>query len=211
MSQLVWFLSCWTWSLHRLSVPDGLHPPSCGLSLWQHQDGEVPAAAPGAGQQQDEGELHLSRLMMPNPVLASAVSTVVDLMFASVLASRWATPPCTRRLSRATRTSSPCCWNTVLSPTRPHRWDPQASLIHLAASTHEASSAWGNIWQHKCQYSPLLTCNFVFLGSSNDTILIYQFHSYVTVFQRSCDTVGMEQYIQHTRCVSGIMMLFICL
>lgn len=31
-----------------LLVSDGLHTPSCGLSLWQHQDGEVPSAAAGS-------------------------------------------------------------------------------------------------------------------------------------------------------------------
>lgn len=38
-------------------VSDGLHTPSCGLSLWQHQDGEVPSAATGSCEQQDEGKL----------------------------------------------------------------------------------------------------------------------------------------------------------
>ena len=51
-------------STNRLSllVPDGLHTPSCGLSLWQHQDGEVPSAAAGPSEQQDKGKLYLSHL-----------------------------------------------------------------------------------------------------------------------------------------------------
>lgn len=51
-------------STNRLSllVPDGLHTPSCGLSLWQHQDGEVPSAAAGPSEQQDKGKLYLAHL-----------------------------------------------------------------------------------------------------------------------------------------------------
>lgn len=39
-----------------LSLSDGLHPSPCSVSLWQHQDGEVPAAATGQCQQQNKGE-----------------------------------------------------------------------------------------------------------------------------------------------------------
>ena len=37
--------------------------------------------------------------------------------------SRWATPLCTRQLSRAIPILSPCCWNTEPSPMRLLRWD----------------------------------------------------------------------------------------
>ena len=39
-----------------LSLSDGLHPSPCSVSLWQHQDGEVPPAATGQRQQQNKGE-----------------------------------------------------------------------------------------------------------------------------------------------------------
>lgn len=35
---------------------DGLHSPSCGLSLWQYQDGQVPLTATGQRKQQDQGK-----------------------------------------------------------------------------------------------------------------------------------------------------------
>ena len=35
---------------------DGLHPSPCSVSLWQHQDGEVPAAGTSQRQQQNLGE-----------------------------------------------------------------------------------------------------------------------------------------------------------
>ena len=45
-----------------LLVPDGLHTPSCGLSLWKHQDGEVSSAAAGSREQQDKGNLPICHL-----------------------------------------------------------------------------------------------------------------------------------------------------
>lgn len=35
---------------------DGLHSPSCGLSLRQYQDGQVPLTATGQRKQQDQGK-----------------------------------------------------------------------------------------------------------------------------------------------------------
>ena len=37
-------------------LSDGLHPSPRSMSLWQHQDGEVPPAATGQCQQQNTGE-----------------------------------------------------------------------------------------------------------------------------------------------------------
>ena len=135
-----------------LLVSDGLHTPSCGLSLWQHQDGEVPPAAASSCEQQDKGNTSLfSRvlytyvrpvprmvlMMFVYPAVITSMSrmTGVTLVLASRLSlclvvfdhlhlhsSRWATPLSTRRLSKATPISWPCCWNTEPSRMRSLRW-----------------------------------------------------------------------------------------
>lgn len=33
----------------------GIQPPPCGLSLWQREDGQLPAEESGQGQRQDQG------------------------------------------------------------------------------------------------------------------------------------------------------------
>lgn len=37
------------------SVSDGIHPPACGLSLWQRKDGALSVKEPGQSQCQDKG------------------------------------------------------------------------------------------------------------------------------------------------------------
>lgn len=36
-------------------TPAGIHSAPCGLSLWQREDGQLPAEEPGEGQRQDQG------------------------------------------------------------------------------------------------------------------------------------------------------------
>lgn len=44
-------------------VSDGIHTPACGLSLWQHQNGEVSSAAAGPCELQDEGKRRLTFIL----------------------------------------------------------------------------------------------------------------------------------------------------
>lgn len=95
-------------SLSNFLRSDGLHTHTCGLSLWQRKNGNLPDSKPRKDQRQDQGRT----------ADAEVVSHTSRSLFVTELCvCRTGTLLCTRQLSRATPTSSTFCSSRVPPPT----------------------------------------------------------------------------------------------
>ena len=94
-------------------TPAGIHSSPCGLSLWQREDGQLPAEEPGEGQRQDQG--NCSKLFLYSCV-QRRLKCMTRLKPFSCFC-RTVTRRSIRRRSRDTHTSSTSCCITEHRPT----------------------------------------------------------------------------------------------
>lgn len=160
---LVFFVVVFFFTHAALCVPasapppaDGLHSAPCGLSLWQRQDGQLPAPEPRQAQRQNQGgkaaagrhllqynSLIFASLLIQVYKMSYFVSSLpLFLCFFSVfLSPRTVTLHYTRQRSRATPTSSICCFSTEPRPTSSPWSVPALKNAHTHTHRHAATGS----------------------------------------------------------------------